>query len=593
MKSYWVLSLAVLLSLGLVACGPSAEPASSTQTAPSSSGTDSSSTSPAATPEASMPAMDKMAEYNTETMVMLPKEQEAASCEPGKEIWRSEGAPIRGGTWTQSGSSPTIDFTKGSAVGLSAIPQVYDMLLRPRICYAEDNMVEPALAKSWEISADGLSWTLNLRDDVKWHDKSPVNGRQFVSSDVAWTIDFQVEQGVLRSFWADVSHTEPDHYTIKLKLDKPNADFLQQLAFHTNIMLAHEVFEQDGDFKSRAIGTGSFMLQEFRSGQSAKLVRNPAYYRMGADGLALPYIDEVRSIALADRAATSAAVRSGQLDYGSAANRLEVDEFREKFSDQFRVYLPRQGSVHAVWVHGEKKPGNDVRVRQAISFAIKREDITLGSRQGGATLSGFIPQAVSYSWQDAKLKEKFPHDPEKAKALLAEAGYQPGDLKFQIHTTGSYAQDAAVVLENFKTVGIDAEINIRDMGVGSGGGSSRIVAKGDYEIAWAVLAPTFFPSYWARGIVHSESVANITRVKDAKVDSLADAQQKELDPVKRAELIEQQQERLWEIMAFVPVQSLFYTPVDSCKIRNLKPKHYTYQREGLIEAWIDPAGTCP
>src|SRR5581483_5173961 len=111
------------------------------------------------------------------------------TCSPGQEWWRTAGAPKRGGTFTFGSKANVIDNLDPTAPGnAAALAQVYETLLQKRGCWDDDTAVSPMLAKSWQVSPDGLTWTLALRDDVKWHDLPPVNGRAFTSEDAAWSI---------------------------------------------------------------------------------------------------------------------------------------------------------------------------------------------------------------------------------------------------------------------------------------------------------------------------------------------------------------------------------------------------------------------
>src|SRR5205085_1655966 len=126
------------------------------------------------------------------------------ACDPGKEHWRLQSAPKRGGTITKAATVVShLDLTQpGGNINNSS--QVYEHLVETRACYYEDMVMVPKLARSWAVSPDGTSWTLKLREDVKWQNKAPVNGRAFTAQDVAWTIEHQKAAGLLRSAWAPV-----------------------------------------------------------------------------------------------------------------------------------------------------------------------------------------------------------------------------------------------------------------------------------------------------------------------------------------------------------------------------------------------------
>lgn len=517
-------------------------------------------------------------------------EEQEANCQPGKEHWSSPGPPVRGGEWIRTGSAPHMDPSFGSAVGISAYPQIYNMLLAQRACFREDSALVPSLAKSWEVSSDSRTYTFHLQQNVKWHNKPPVNGRPFTSADVAWTIDYQQKGAILKAYWEGITHREPDPYTVVVQLPEPQADFLYYVGFHQNVILPHEVKEQYGDFKTVAIGTGAFMSKEFKANSLHVMERNPDYWEMGSDGKPAPYLDGLRSIELGDPTASSAAFLAGQLLEGNAAEKFEYAEWKKKFP-KYSSYIGTNGQVQALWFNSTHKPWDDVRLRKAVALAISREDITEGSRKGSYAPAGFFPGGlVPWVWSAEKQKVKFPYKQEEAKRLLAEAGYTPGSIKnVYFQTTASYLQDAEVVQQNLKLIGIDAPISM-ETGLASGGGSSFFLIKGDYDLCWCVTSPSYFASYWGYDLIHSKSPFNIFRANDPQLDRLAEAQRRELDFTKRRQLMDQIQDRLYELMPIVPVQSSRVYRLVSCQVKNMHPPHYQYQLDGVQYAWIDPAG---
>src|SRR5581483_3402161 len=142
-------------------------------------------------------------------------------------------------------------------------------------------------------SPDGKTWTLHLRDDVKWQNLPPVNGRQFTSADVGWSIDY-IKKSPLASFWDTTqSHDQPDPNTVVLHLSGPDPEVALKMGQYTNVMLPHEIQEQYGDFKTVMVGTGAFQFKSYKPGQEILAERNPNYFEQGIDGQPLPYVDAV------------------------------------------------------------------------------------------------------------------------------------------------------------------------------------------------------------------------------------------------------------------------------------------------------------
>lgn len=512
----------------------------------------------------------------------------ATSCEPGSEPWRSPGPPVRGSVLMRGHTNfEHLDWIKGGLAANGGIAQIYNTLVELRGCDFDDASLVPSLAKSWDISADGLTYTLSLRNDVKWHNKPPVNGRQFTAEDVAFTIDLQKAGGQLRSFWDDTTYEVRDPYTMVLKRTSPDPDFLDKIGEYRNVMVSREVKQQYGDFTSVAIGTGAFMLKEYRPNQTVVAERNPDYYEKGMDGRPLPYIDGYQSIVFPDFSAEVAALRVGQIDTvrSIGVRKHDADALRQQPNLTLRYYTQDRYSNTSFWFNHRKAPWNDVRVRKAFQLAINRDDL-IASYQGAASHAGFLPPGFKeYLWPEEKLKEAFKPDPERARQLLSEAGFPPGTMKVTIPTSMGWVQTGEIVVENLKAIGVTASLESR------GDSFAPILAKGEItEIGWGNLGSVQFPSYWLADIVKTGSSVNFLGFSDAKADQLAAALVRESDPVKRKELADQQQARLYEVMPWIPTVSDQFHRFESCRLRNSPRVSPNYNPRSVVLAWLDPAG---
>jgi peptide/nickel transport system substrate-binding protein len=171
------------------------------------------------------------------------------------------GPPKRGGTLeTSVAKDPETLEVMHSVNGPLRISSslVYRRLVQFRGTEYGDTQVEPDMADSWTVSPDGKIWTFKLHKGIRWHNVAPVNGREFTSADVAWTVDWYKKNSPEYGWLYDwVSGVEtPDDYTVIFHSDKPNAEALMNLAVDNNVILPREVFEQDGNFRSKMIGTG-------------------------------------------------------------------------------------------------------------------------------------------------------------------------------------------------------------------------------------------------------------------------------------------------------------------------------------------------
>lgn len=271
-----------------------------------------------------------------------------------ERLQQDAGPPQPGGTfrYTLPSDAKSLDPTTQSSFNTHiAIGSTYSKLVDyetgPDIPYGA-SVLEGDLAESWEPSADGLKWTFNLRQGVTFHNKAPVNGREFTSADVVCTMDRirtlpgqQASALALASSW-----TAPDPYTVVFDLKTPYAEFDVTMAGHYMWILPCEGTSGQFDLNTQAIGTGAYVLETWTRDRERILVANPDYYVEGQ-----PYIDRIEIAIVPDQAATIAAFRSGQTDYLSplaldkaqAEKVLAEDEhavlFREAGLTQTRLFM--------------------------------------------------------------------------------------------------------------------------------------------------------------------------------------------------------------------------------------------------------------
>ncbi len=501
-------------------------------------------------------------------------------CEEGKESWRSPGPPVRGGSLVWA-TSPVSHLESGGAF------QVYNSLLQERKCFVTDRVIVPSLAKSWEVSPNGLTWTLKLNDNVKWQNMPPVNGRAFDSSDVAWMIDYQKEKGRERVWWEHVNYTTPDKYTIVLNLTRPDPDFVYKLGAGANLMKAKEVFEQDDGFRKTAVGTGAYMAHDWKTGQGVTGVKNPDYWETGADGKPLPYLDEIKKVAFGDIAAELAAMRAGQTHhpgtFGFRPDMLKILRDSDLKLTFYDILPPIHG---AVWFDTTSAPWNDKRVRQATLKSIDRESLII-SLQGGVVHSGYVPGPFTdAAWSEAKTIEKFAQDIPAAKKLLAEAGYDGSGPPAKMTTTGQYAQEAEVVQNLMKKAGFNVELE-----VAPDRSWTTTMRKLKFEIGWGVAGGsiTEFPVYYLCQLV-TDNPLNTTRYGDATIDKLCGTQAVELDPAKRKAIWDQLQDHLYDVVPYVPTVGTIYGMALACEVKNYKRVHTGRNPSGFVRAWLDKSG---
>ena len=329
------------------------------------------------------------------------------------------------------------------------------------------------------------------------------------------------------------------------------------------------------------------MMKDFKPGQDFVLERNPGYYEQGADGKALPYLDQVRDVVFGDKAAEQAALRTGQLDITNSFA-FSKDEAGAMLRAQPKLHYFRQLQpvVFGVWFNHKRAPANNEKLRKAVVLAVDPDAVvdSLGG-EGGAVRSGFVPSFFSdYAWSEDEHRRRYRQDIEQAKRLLAEAGYGPGQPKLVFKTINSYQQQAEIVLENLKAIGIDARLEVAPSSI------TAVIREGDFDLAWGGRVSQLYVSYWVGELIRTGSTLNDTGFSDPVVDRLVDAQGREMNVRARKESIDQLQARLYETSASLPVVSYYYHLPVSCRLQNWKPMNPTYNISTVVMGWLDSAG---
>ncbi|MEQ1408952.1 ABC transporter substrate-binding protein [Neorhizobium sp. Rsf11] len=337
--------------------------------------------------------------------------------------------------------------------------------------YKDDASIAPLLAKSVDISADGKTYTFKLRDGLKFSNGEPLTSadvlaswQRYVDPKTAW----RCLKDVTGSGVANVTNvTAPDASTVVFTLEKPTALFLTTLArtdcggtgiYHKSSL------DTDGKWV-KPIGTGPFMLNEWRSGQFVELAANPNYVSPGGErsgyvGDKAPKVPAVRFMVIPDDAAAKAALYSGDIDVISDVNNADVEEFSA--SDELKVDKVASMGLTGLLFQTRDPLLKDVRIRKALLLTLDLPQIAeaLTNGQAPANLS-VIPVPSPYS---GKLQKDVPaRDLEAAKTLLAQAGYKGQPIKWLATKFYPSLFDAAVLVQAMaQEAGINIEIETLD-----------------------------------------------------------------------------------------------------------------------------------
>jgi peptide/nickel transport system substrate-binding protein len=340
--------------------------------------------------------------------------------------------------------------------------------------------VEGRIAESWEFP-DSETMIFHIREGIHWQDKAPMNGRELVAEDVAW--NFRRWYSPEGRFYRDppknwvTSVDVPDKYTVIVHVNTEAYSIPSQFLRVSDYqhILPPEVIEAHGDMRDwkNVVGAGPFILEELVPESSLIMVRNPNYWRDDPlhPGNRLPYLDKIDMMYILDYSTRLAAFRTGKIDYMARIEKDDGDTLREKNPDVvWKFDLKEQGTP--IFMRTDLPPFNDVRVRQAMQMAINEAEIVEDFYGGAAEILSFpIPAVPDYAGMYTPIdelpptaKEMFGYHPDKAKQLLAEAGY-PDGFQAEVSCIADYEEMLSIYAAYLADVGIDLKLDVKEASV--------------------------------------------------------------------------------------------------------------------------------
>ena len=416
---------------------------------------------------------------------------------------------------------------------------IYDGLVR----YAPGTLeVEPALAEAWEISEDGLIYTFSLRDGVTFHD-----GSAFDAAAVVWNFDRMLNEDhpyhdtgpfPLSFFFSAIETVEAlDDLTVQFTLNEPFAPFLSNLAYPTGLIVSPAaVMDHGSDFGRNPSGTGPFQFAEWRSNERVVVTRNDDYW----DGVA-------GTEAVIFRPITDANTRVAEMLAGGIDVMVEVPPVAVSQFDRAGFALHEQDGPH-VWfliLNAKEGPFADKRVRQAANYAIDKRALVEDVLEGTASIASG-PIAPAFAWAYAGL-DPYPHDPDRARELLAEAGAEGAQITFFVTEGGSGMLDpipmGTAIQADLAAVGFDVRIETFEWNTFLGRVNPGLEGQADMaQMAWMTNDPDTLPFLTLRTDAWPEAGGfNSGYYSNPEVDALLEAARVETDPDERARLYREMQ----------------------------------------------------
>jgi peptide/nickel transport system substrate-binding protein len=348
------------------------------------------------------------------------------------------------------------------------------------------------LAETWGWKEDPLRVEVNLRKGIMFPDKPGVmKSRELTADDVVFSYNYLSKSPkAIPGYFDYLEKVEATgKYQVTFFFKQYNAEWDYRYGWgYYSVILPHEMAEAGAKNWKNAVGTGPFELADYVQGNSSTYVKNPIYWdteRIGGVDYKLPFVDKVIYHTIKDEASWIAALRTGKLDILEAIRWQNVDSLKKSAPQlKWSRWLATSGTFLAMRV--DTKPFDDIRVRRALNYAVNKQEIVSSYYGGNAELFGY-PQHPSYDgyWEPLSampdsVKELFVYDPEKAKKLLAEAGYPEGfTFKVQVCACSPDHMDLLpLVAAYLEQVGVKMEIQPMEYGAFLSAMTSKTNAPG-------------------------------------------------------------------------------------------------------------------
>jgi peptide/nickel transport system substrate-binding protein len=455
----------------------------------------------------------------------------------------AQSTPEKGGTLTVGFPSDAKTFDPTYSVQFSErqlLYLVYNTLVR----YGTDFSIQPELAESWQIENDGRRIIFKLKSGVKFHD-----GTDFNAAAVKWNIEHRLNKDVAspqRALLEPIidSVEAIDATTVAFNLKQRAPGLLALLGERPGFMISPTAAQKYGkDMGNNPVGTGAFIFKQWLKGSHVEVERNPAYWEAGK-----PYLDKIVLRDIAGSVIGAQRLLTGELDFVGEMSPQEIKQLQGK--PGIRLLPITVGRWYSLQWHMYEPPFNNAKLRQAIAHAIDRKrinDIVMDGK--GTLIDGPTPEGLW--WFNPKAKS-YPFDPEKAKALLAEAGY-PNGFEYSLSTPqiGVLQQINQLAQEQLAKVGIKVTLDP--------------AAQSEWYDRLVKRHTNFSPNRWTQRpdpdgllyiLFHSKGFANTTGYANPQVDKLLEEGRNTYDQAQRKKIYDELQEI---IAKDIPMLSLFYS----------------------------------
>jgi len=499
-----------------------------------------------------------------------------------------EGNPRRGGTliFAMPADPSTLNCgIESSQIVAMVTSNIYNGLIH----IDEQSNPHPDLAQSWDISPDGLLYTFQLRDNIKWHDGQPLT-----SADVKFSFENLVGKYNARGreAYRNIKGIEtPNATTVKISLKKAYSPFIEVLTAHDGCIMPKHIYESGDVFKNphnseQPIGSGPFKLKEWQKGSHLMLVRNENYFKKGR-----PFLDSVIYRVIPNAATRAIAFETGEVNAIFGSNSF-LQQHVDRLKKVRNTIIKDIGSPSLIGINFNLK-GNPIiakrEVRVAIAHAIdKKFVVEKGLRTVGKVIDSVIPPGISWAYNPNV--PKYPFDLKKANSLLDEAGYPKGagGIRFPLKLTFEAGNDNSerpvqILREQLKAVGIDIKLERLERSVML----EKVFQKYDFDLWFGPLTTRGHPALgtarlYATSSITGQPFTNFTRYSNPKVDQLFDqavAATKKPDMVKAYYEV---QDILMRDLPTIPIADRLQLNIIKDQFRGALTSTETYERQDEI-----------
>jgi peptide/nickel transport system substrate-binding protein len=401
-----------------------------------------------------------------------------------------------------AGEPDQLDPQKTSAYfSFEVLENVFDTLVEP-----DENLeMRPALAESWDVSPDQLAWTFHLRHGATFHDGSP-----FTADDVVYSYRRIIDQKLANAdkLSAVTGVTAPEPSTVRITLKQPTPNLLTNLGGFKGLAIVERKNVESGQIATHPVGTGPFAFQSQKSGDSITLKANPGYWG-GA-----PKVSGVTFRFISEPSTALSALQAGEIDWTDSIPTQRVAQLKD--DDSITLATTPSNDYWYLALNEARAPWNDVRVRQAIAYAIDRGAIVQATSYGTAVANQLaIPKGNPwYTPYDA-----YRHDVDRAKSLLREAGAAPKSLDMLV--TNEYPETvtaAQIIADNLAPLGIT--VNIRTVDFATWLDEQN---NGHFDMLMMGWLGNIDPDDFYYAQHHTDGSSNAQKFSNPEVDRLLDA----------------------------------------------------------------------